>query len=221
MEMAVAVAIVGALFLMVFVGFQKGLGASKSAQCVNNLHQIGVALRLYMGENSGAYPPNRQNLDYHTSSTPDGVWEHDFLKAYLGESPFKTAGGGTDVTWREAGPFWCPADAPRKEKNAALSYGSNYYRGLGSASITQRFQSEKYPSKTIYMTDIIRNDPPGPGTAYIRLGYTYPFGSISDPKAKWAVDFRHHGRANLLFLDGHIQSYSASELAGRSPELIQ
>lgn len=69
-ELLVVVAIIGMLASLAFPSLQAGLQKSKSAKCINNLRQIGVAVQQYIAdpENGNQFPPI-----YNTGSTNAAV----------------------------------------------------------------------------------------------------------------------------------------------------
>src|SRR4051812_48517511 len=69
-ELLVVIAIVAILASLLFPAVSKARVKAQSIQCVNNLHQIGIALQVFV-ENSHAYPVlvTNTNNDY-----PAGNW---------------------------------------------------------------------------------------------------------------------------------------------------
>jgi len=54
-ELLVVVAIIGMLIALVFPSLQRALQRASSAGCMNNLHQIGVAVQEYVADPANAY----------------------------------------------------------------------------------------------------------------------------------------------------------------------
>ena len=55
-EVLVVLAIISLLASLLLVSLSKGKAASQSTTCRNNLHQIGLALSMYVQEKSGTCP---------------------------------------------------------------------------------------------------------------------------------------------------------------------
>ena len=62
-ELLVVIAIIAVLAALVFPAFSKAKGRANRAACISNLHQIGTAVELYLGDNDAYYP-------YHCTSFP-------------------------------------------------------------------------------------------------------------------------------------------------------
>ncbi len=55
-ELLVVIAIIGILAAMLMPALSKARGAAQSIACVNNLHQIGIQLNIYVQENHNRLP---------------------------------------------------------------------------------------------------------------------------------------------------------------------
>jgi prepilin-type N-terminal cleavage/methylation domain-containing protein/prepilin-type processing-associated H-X9-DG protein len=66
LELVVVIAILGVLVALLTVGVQKGRAASSRINCASNLHQIGLALQMYINTNQ-TFPDAAQL----PSATPD------------------------------------------------------------------------------------------------------------------------------------------------------
>jgi prepilin-type N-terminal cleavage/methylation domain-containing protein len=56
-ELLVGIAIVGILAAMLLPTFAKAKQSAQLTQCLNNLHQIGLGLRMYLQDNIDRFPP--------------------------------------------------------------------------------------------------------------------------------------------------------------------
>jgi len=62
LELTVVIAVIGILAAMLVPVFARAREQARSAQCANNLHQIGLALQMYAEDWGGRYPPQEDNL---------------------------------------------------------------------------------------------------------------------------------------------------------------
>src|SRR5437588_643433 len=69
-ELMVVVGLISVLISLLFPVMTKVRVAANSAKCASNLHQMGVALSLYLGQNYGHLPADM----WHSPATPDVAW---------------------------------------------------------------------------------------------------------------------------------------------------
>jgi prepilin-type N-terminal cleavage/methylation domain-containing protein len=111
-EVLVVIAIIGLLVSILLPSMSRARAASKRVACASNLKQIGVVMRIYIGENRDRLPyasamPSVSPLPLETD---DAISISDVFK--------KRLGGGIEI-------FKCPADpehARREPPNVDLSY---------------------------------------------------------------------------------------------------
>jgi len=61
-ELLVALSIVAILAALLFPTFASARRNAHMTECASNLHQIGIALKVYSGDWDGRYPPNNVNM---------------------------------------------------------------------------------------------------------------------------------------------------------------
>jgi prepilin-type N-terminal cleavage/methylation domain-containing protein/prepilin-type processing-associated H-X9-DG protein len=214
-ELLVVLSIIGLLASLLLVAASQGKNAARSTTCRNNLHQIGLALTMYVQEKSGAYPLYLGDAGpSYGDDTRNGLvyWSSKLFPYY-------------SVNWKQAG-YHCPGYKGLTRGPAGPNLGSrlgsyaynargsvvHYARlwtldlGLGSRIQRQQPVPEsrvKVPSQMFaigesrYLNPKANSFPGGAGgNDYLECGVT-EFGSPFDPR-------RHGAKYNQLFCDGHI-----------------
>lgn len=113
-ELLVVLAIVGILAGLLFpaVGRARGLGAATA--CLGNLHQIGVALRMYVDDHRNKLPILRDRVEGEGAGPTNST---------AGGPPGPESGLAEQMA---PGPVWrCPADRSRWYERTGASYGWN------------------------------------------------------------------------------------------------
>lgn len=99
-ELLVVIAIIGVLASMLLPALARAKEAGRRIHCLNNMRQLGVALRMYVDDNFGYYPPRT-----HPNRWPTRLREYyQDLKLLVCPNDINPRTGETDsATW--------PADA--------------------------------------------------------------------------------------------------------------
>ena len=215
-ELLVVMAIIGMLTGMVFPVFAKAREKARQSVCMSNLKQLSLAILMYTDDNDGGYvPADSPNMlqRWHGArlSTDDPfVAEWGPLWNYYGSKGLKEC------------PSFSPADMDYGYDQGTGGYGYNAQYVGGSpvwvedvADLAAMCTPAKEfmitnPAETVMLTD----------TAFLDCeGNLFEYSFCEAPTGEAAsarmpctchlnpsTHFRHNGRANVAFCDGHVRS---------------
>ncbi len=213
-DLLVALAVVTTLLFLLAPAFAAAREHRSQARCVANLRQIGVGLSLYVQDHH-VYPYHSTgNTRWHDGSVdPNSFFAGPYVGSYHRQQrsykhPTPSARGGL---------FDCPSFGAKEKEGLGpddwiadfFDYGQNFSLcGRKPASIRQ-------PSKTVAIVE---------GGHYSRVkaartrGLTYyPDEAVNPGGTAWdlvptILRYPHGGKANFLFLDGHVARHAPEEL---------
>jgi prepilin-type N-terminal cleavage/methylation domain-containing protein/prepilin-type processing-associated H-X9-DG protein len=212
-ELLVVIAIIAILAAILFPVFAQAREKARSAACLSNLKQVGMATRMYSQDYDEVLVPN-----YLYSSTTTYQWWPDLLQPYVKNrnvfvcpnwsnfEDYATAPGAPKQreTWSYGGNnwHWWPG-GEKKDPDLLGPMGVNRV-GL---SINAAEPSVEFPANTIYLMDAISQEiwsPPQQDYCNDGKGYDKPTNVKGSP-ARGYVHFRHQGGFNAVFVDGHAK----------------
>ena len=243
-ELLVVIAIIGILAAMLLPALAKAKEKAKAISCLSNMKQLGLANKMYMEDNQGAFPPlwMSRTIPSVAAAYPydaatyvvqnnGAVWWEDTLRltgCAKGVQVYNCPG----ITWISSG-----AAAGGSASTNVLGIGINW-PNLGNTATTNNTPPIKetdvlYPSETLAFADaggILNPTEPnadnwienkgispttGTGCAYFRC-------PNPSSLAQWVlgdarVVSRHVGRANTAWVDGHAESVKNSSLGWDDP----
>ncbi len=208
-ELLVVMAIISVLAALLLPALRNARDSAKRMVCVNNLHQIGIAHQLYSNDNNDRMVPRMTHLP-----AGDWAWWYWLLMPYLGHEKV-TNDTVTQANVTGFNIFWCPAATKYVGVDDATGYYAAWYPAV-----------ERY-SYGINSWNTYGNY--NPATDATAGGTGTPRGAVRKPE-RWvfagdctqsdlseasadadtsnndvAVE-RHHGRGNIVLLDGHVES---------------
>jgi prepilin-type processing-associated H-X9-DG protein len=174
----IVVAIVAILAAILMPVGRRMIEQGNQAKCMSNLRQLYGVLMFYAAENNQMLPSPDVNEDPDSQSAAHWFRRLDRYIAQQERIKILT----------------CPSAKTFKPGDWSTAYGMNYYLGKNQ---DWRTLSIDQKSRVILLADAVINPAwHSAGSAIFEDGG--PFNKT--------VDLRHGGRANFLFLDGHVEA---------------
>jgi prepilin-type N-terminal cleavage/methylation domain-containing protein/prepilin-type processing-associated H-X9-DG protein len=219
-ELLVVIAIIAILASMLLPALGRAKAKAQSIKCLGSSRQLGLAFLVYAEDNDQRLP------DLYTKAWTGNNVEAggDWWFQTLSKGKYLTANTVSNNVWR------CPAV---KDKEIQTIFGARWegYGPVESTIIRYAFASSggvgrlgsrrlteiKRPSQIWLMGDtgIPKNPARVPTGGYLTEIVTFP----PDPRSGWNVwappkqpACRHNQRANVTFVDGHVESWIYQDL---------
>ncbi len=223
-ELLVVIAIISILAAILLPALSRARNSALSTQCLNNLRQLYLANTMYAGEHNGYYVPAARDID---SMDPWGGVERWHGKRPDGNSDFDPKQGPLFDYLADGRVLECPlfdkysriGEISTAFESGTGGYGYNYYVGAKmyafdypeSYKYTMLDSRISHPAETIMFADAAFATPGG----LVEYGFLEsphyvtpdsPHGEESWGIASPSLHFRHYGRVNVVWCDGHISS---------------
>ena len=194
-EILVTISVISVLAALTVPVVSHARSRARCVQCAGNLRQWGMALGLYMNKSTGAIPRRGQGIQPLTVIDRAADWFNclppciDLLPYHeLVERDRKPKPGDSSL-------FVCPEAAEQEPQGHFMSYAMNMYLSPWIRPEPHNISEFGNPGGVVFMAD-------GPGAYSATVPSSRPY----------SVQARHAGHANVLFLDGHVESFAGDYL---------
>jgi prepilin-type processing-associated H-X9-DG protein len=203
LELMVVVATLAILSVLLMPVLSRGRAAARTAQCLDNLRQLGLAAQMYWDDHEGRLFP------YLSGATNGGraYWFGWLQNGAEGERDFDPAQGAQFPYLQGRGVETCPAlnyqNALYKAKATGAAYGYGYNLHLGAHPMMMN----QIPclSDTILFSDAAQvNDFQAPASPEHPMLEEFYYVDADTGTGYPNAHFRHREQANALFCDGHV-----------------
>jgi prepilin-type processing-associated H-X9-DG protein/prepilin-type N-terminal cleavage/methylation domain-containing protein len=193
-ELLIVVGIMGMLLALSLAAVNGARGTARAGACISNLRQLGRALSLYMDSHGECIPRRGQGVQALARIDRQCDWFNCLLVELGGPAYWELAAQGQTPREGDEHVLICP-EARDPGARYFLPYAMNMYLSPWIRPEPHRLYELPHPATQVFMAD-------APG----------PYSAIYPCDESYSVVARHHGRANVLFLDGHVVAHEGSYL---------
>lgn len=182
-ELLVVIAIIAVLASMLLPALSRARESARSTQCLSQMRQLGLGVRLYVDDNADTFPRS-QHSAFANEELP---WERSIAPQL----------GSGIATWTNLlkGIYHCPSDI----RTNPWSYGFNVYFELGADDdYIGKPQTWRHAAQLPRSTSTVLFAENNSSADHIM-----PHFWISQEDAQDLASRRHKNRANYTFADGH------------------
>lgn len=216
LELLVVIAIIGVLASLLLPALSEAKEMGRRAVCISNIRQLALAFMMYKNDNDGWYPPACSDM------------LGDNKHRWHGERTSGSANDPSNFEMSEETPIYpylksvkiraCPSFkkfVKSWEGGGCGGYGySDQYVGAsqgGNFELPAKDSQVKNQSETIMLTDAaltyttVENIQEYAFVTAPKWDYTLSGGPLVDSDYP-SIHFRHNGKANVAWCDGHVTS---------------
>ncbi|HJN16125.1 MAG TPA: prepilin-type N-terminal cleavage/methylation domain-containing protein [Armatimonadota bacterium] len=200
LELLIVIAIIAVLAAIMYPVFAAARAKARQVQCVSNVTQIGIALKLYADDHSGYLPSFSQSHPSFVNGLTDAEKQTALPGVVTWDVSIQDYLKSTDV-------LRCP-DSPfsRSSRSVAIAAYVQRHEIIGGTLyfLGERLGAIPYHSHVVLLFEKGAN-PPGAWGDAMGENVWQSHGSSADVGYK--TDDFHSGGKNICFLDGHAKRF--------------
>jgi prepilin-type N-terminal cleavage/methylation domain-containing protein len=191
-ELLVVIAIIAILAALLLPSLGQAEAKARSTQCASNLHQWGLAYRMYADDFNDYLPRRGQGVQTLALITRPDDW-FNALPPYFKQLSYQEAVAANQrPRAKYQSVFICP-EATDPGGTYFLCYGMNMNLSPWNLPLATKYAEVVQPASVVALGE-------GPG----------PYASTYPSTQPYSIVARHVRRLNLLFLAGQVRSYAGS-----------
>jgi len=207
-ELLVAVAVIAMLLSILLPGLGRAKQEGRRVVCLNNLRQMGMAAQVYADQNNDYYPVA---YDTPVSDPPSfTIREWDFIRTKnydTGEITVKPGllwQGKTILKVHQCPSFYGNANSPG-DPYTGYNYNTSYIGGISTAVPPARVSDVRRPDACALFGD---GEYASGANKFMRAPWPNPRDAAFFGRSAGTQGFRHLGKTNVVWCDGHGSSLS-------------